>query len=396
MTSPIHHAPARVPAILLDTPDDGPPAAVTRAHTATGDQVWLVRDQTLARQLLGDPRFSRAAAALPGAPALNSSSPVPDSITTRDGAEHRRIRQLVAGWFTPRRLATLAPYVERTAEELAADLGTQPPPVDLVASYATALPLSVLLHLVGIPPEDRDLFTSHVNVLFDSDASDPVVKRRRGIELAGYMAALIGRLRTGYGHGGQPAPGVLGSLVEAHDRGELTRSELVNLGLALLTAGYETTADQIGMSVLAVLRDPTLRAAVLDPHRAPGAVEEMLRLLPATPVTFARVALQRTRLADVTVEAGEAVVVSILAANRDATQSACPHRMATDGGSAPHVTFGYGPHYCVGAPLARLQISVALRTLLHSFPTLRLAGPDAVSWKEGLLTCGLAGLTVSW
>jgi cytochrome P450 len=386
MSSSIIHSPASVPGVVAGLP--GRP--VVRVRSATGDPMWLVQDQALARRVLGDRRFSRAAAAQPGAPALNSANPVPDSLTGRDGAEHARLRRTVAGWFTARRLAGLTPYIERAADDLAERLGRQPAPADLIGSFAAVLPLTVLLHVIGIPPEDRDLFASYVNVLFDSDEGDPVGKRRRGIALAGYMASLVDRLAA------EPAPGLLSSLVSVHQAGGLSRPELVNLGLALLTAGYETTADQIGMSALAMLSDPALREALRDPDRRTGVTEELLRLMPATPVSFARVATERLRLADVTVEAGEAVIVSILAVNRDPQRSACPHRMELDGTSAPHLTFGYGPHYCLGAPLARIQVGVALETLLRRFPALRLAGPDAATWKNQLLTCGLASLMVSW
>jgi cytochrome P450 len=378
--------PAAVPEIVSRAPA-GP---LVRFRTRTGDHMWLVRDQAAARQLLSDPRFSRAAAAKPDVPTLNTANPAPDSIMSRDGQEHRRLRRLVAGWFSPRQLSTLTHFVEQTAEELAADVAAQGAPVDLISSYATPLPLTILTELLGIPANDRGQFGAYVDVLFDIEASHQIEKRRRGVALAGYMASLVGRLRA------DPTPGVLSDLVAVHDRGGLTRSELINLGLALLTAGYQTTAAQIGMSVSALLQDPVLRDAMGDARCRPGAIEEILRLMPATPLSFSRVAMEPVRLAGVRIEAGEAVIVSILDANRDTSSLDDPHQLNLEGQTSPHLTFGFGPHYCVGAPLARLQVSTAVEVLLRHFPTLHLAGSEALSWKNGLGTCELARIMVSW
>lgn len=178
----------------------------------------------------------------------------------------------------------------------------------------------------------------------------------------------------------------------------MSRPELLTLGLTLLMAGYETTAGQIGLSVLSLLSDrethDELRA---HPELLPDAVEEFLRLTPATPLSFPRVAVEPVELNGVTIQAGEAVVVSLLHGNRDTEVFAEPGQLMLRSRDAVHLTFGHGVHRCLGAPLAKLQVQLVLGRLLERFPALRLTpGPDSVVWKDGLATRGLSRLRVEW
>jgi cytochrome P450 len=373
---------------LLDTAAQGP---VVRVQAPTGDAVWLVRDYHLARLVLTDPRFSRAAAARPEAPKVNTANPAPSSMMSMDGAEHARLRRLVAGAFAPRRIAALTPDIERLVDSLLSEMSTMDRPVDLVASFAGPLPIAVISALLGIPAEDRALVQEWAGVLFDVTASTSREKARRGFALFGYMAKLVQRKRLA------PADDLLCDLVAAHDEGAVTETELIDLALAILTAGYETTVAQIGMSVLSLLLDPAAREGLLREPTAAGVVEEYLRLTPATPMTFPRVALEDVDLGGVTVEAGQAVVVSLLHGNLDGTVFTDPDRLDPARYPAAHLTFGRGAHFCLGAGLARLQINVAVRALFQRMPDLRLAdGPDAVGWYDGLATRGLTHLMVTW
>jgi cytochrome P450 len=359
------------------TADLGPLPDFLRVNTSTttgvpvtsptGDTIWLVTGYAAGRRVLTDPRFSRAAACLPGAPRMNTVNPAPTSVMSRDGDDHARLRELVAGAFAPRRMAALEPRVRALAEACLDDLEAAGPPADLVATLALPLPLAVAGALLGLPDGDRDTVRGFASVLFELSASSAADKARRGFEMYAYMSRLLDRKRD------EPGEDVLTDLVRALDAGGLSRAEAIDLALALLTAGYETTVGQIGLSVLALLRG----------HRA--SIEEYLRLTPSTPATFTRVALSDVDLGGgVLVRAGEAVVVSLLHANRD------PDRKA-------HLTFGAGAHYCLGASLARLQLRTALEALARRFPGLRLAtGTGAVAWHEGFITRGLNRLMVSW
>jgi len=220
----------------------------------------------------------------------------------------------------------------------------------------------------------------------------PREKMARRIELVEYMGALVQRKR------GSGDDDLLTALIADHDQGSLSQGELLTLGLTLLMAGYETTVGQLGLAVHALLSDPEALAELrAHPEQVEGVVDELLRLTPSTPLSFPRVALEPVELGPVTVQPGEAVVVSLLHGNRDPKAWARPEGVCPAEHGAVHLTFGHGVHRCLGATLARLQLVVALRRLLHRFPDLRLdPGPDAVVWKQGLSIRGLAGLRVAW
>jgi cytochrome P450 len=365
---------------------------VSQIVTPMGDKMWLVRDYALGRQVLADQRFSRAEAVRPKAPRFNDAQPAPDAMMSMDGKEHSRLRRVVGGAFSSRKVAAMAPAIERLADEYLDGLAAAGPGADLVAELATPLPLAVLCSLVGIPAQDRGVFRDWVEVLFDISASTPQEKSRRRIELVEYMGDLIEQKR------GRADDDLLTVMIAAQDDGQLSQRELLTLGLTLLMAGYETTVGQIGLSVLALLSDPVAheelraRPELLDPT-----VDDLLRFTPVTPLSFPRVAVEPIALGDVTVQAGEAVVVSLLHGNRDGRTWQQPQRVCPHGQDGVHLTFGHGLHRCLGAPLARLQLRIVLDRLLRRFPALRIAsGPDAVVWKEGLSIRGLKALRVEW
>ncbi|MFG2720667.1 cytochrome P450 [Streptomyces sp. NPDC048416] len=355
--------------------------------------MWLVSDYALGRLVLSDRRFSRAAAAAPGAPRLNSAAPSPTSLMSLDGTDHARLRRIVAAAFTTGKMTGMTPLVRRTATDLLANMSRLDTPADLVSSFAEPLPLAVLCTLLGVPVEDRGIFSSWVEVLFDITASSDLEKSRQRLQLVDYMSTLIDRKRL------RDDDDLLTDLIRAHDGDALSKAELVSLGLALLTAGYETTVGQIGLCALAVLQERIPREFVKDEARADELVEELLRVTPSTAISFPRVALEDVELGDIRVRAGEAVVVSLLHGNRDDKVFDEPELLRDDR-SSPHLTFGHGIHRCLGAPLARLQVRTALLELFGSFPALRLAGDEpaapAVVWKDGLITRGLGALRVTW
>jgi nocardicin N-oxygenase len=366
--------------------------AVVPIVTPVGDKMWLVRDYALARLVLTDRRFSRAEAVRPHAPKTNDAQPVADSIMSMDGSEHARLRRIIAGTFTTGRVAAMTPAIEQSVDRHLDAIAAAGPGADLIGELAAPLPLSVLCSLLGIPAADSSRFRGWVEVLFDISASSPREKAHHRLELTRYMGRLIARKRQ------QPGEDLLTALIGAHERDEMSLAELITMGLALLMAGYETTVGQIGLAVLMLLDDPARRDEVRDrPDRRAATVEELLRLTPSTPLSFSRIALAAVPLGEVTVQAGEGVVVSLLDANRDGKTFADPAALRPDRGGAGHLTFGHGTHRCPGAPLARLQVQIVVERLLDRFPTVRVAtAPDAVVWKEGLGTRGLARLAMEW
>ncbi|MGW5739591.1 MULTISPECIES: cytochrome P450 [Streptomyces] len=350
-----------------------------------GVGVWAVSDYELARQVLADPRFSRAAAVAPDVPKVASIDPSPDSIVSLDGKAHARLRRIVAGAFTERRISALAPFIERRAHELLDAMAAGGRPADLVTGLAAPLPLSVLCHMLGVPEADRESFREWVPVLFDLDG-EGAESRTRAFLLTHYMTKLIGGKRR------EPGADMISALIQASDEeGRLTSRELVTLSLALLMAGYDSTADQITLAFLTLLHDPARAAALrADLRLVPAEVEELLRTNPSAPVSFSRAVTEPVRLAGVTISPGEPVLVFLMGANRTRDDSGNPS-------GNPHLTFGRGVHRCLGAPLARLQLATVIRLTLERFPDLALAEDvDALDWKPAAATRGLKSLRVQW
>lgn len=367
-------------------------ADVTLIAAPTGDEIWLVSDYELVRQVLTDKRFSRSEAVKPHVPKFNDAQPVAQSVMSMDGPDHARLRRIIASQFSPRRAATMVPLIEELTDSYLDRLAAHGPPADLVKELATPLPLAVLCRLLGVPEEDVSQFKDRVAVLFDISASRPKGTARSRIELARYMTYLTDYKRQ------HPGDDLLSTLISAHERGELSRSELITMGLALLAAGFETTAGQISLMVMIMLADPGIyRKLASQPEILPVVIDETLRLSPVAPMSFTRAAQERVRLGRVVIEPGQAIAVSLFQANRDGKVFTEPDELTLDERAWPHLTFGYGSHRCPGAHLARTQLSVVLARLAQRFPALRLADdPDPVSWKQGIATRGPSRLMVTW
>ncbi|TMR06724.1 cytochrome P450 [Actinomadura soli] len=369
------------------------PEGVARIALSTGDDIWLVRDYALGRSVLTDKRFSRAAALGPEAPRFNHDQPAADSMMSADGERHVRLRRLVSGAFSTGRMARMSTFVEELTDRRLDAIAELGPGADLIENLARPLPLSVLCSMLGVPEDDTARFRGWVEVLFDVDTKSPRERAGNRIELIEYISELLGRKRQ------EPQEDLFSDLIAAQDRGELSTKELFTLGLTLLMAGYETTAGQIGLATLSLLQDRAAYEELVEhPDRIGNAVEELIRLSPTTPVTFLRVATEPVQVGDVTVQAGEGIVVALLYGNRDADAFAEPETMnILTGRDTPHLTFGHGVHRCLGAPLARVQIRIVLERLVQRFPTLRFADvPEPFVWKDGMGTRGLHRLSVAW
>ena len=368
---------------------------VCRVQLPYGSSAWLVTDYHLTRLVLGDARFSRAAAVGRDNPRETAAdvSQVAESILSMDPPEHTRIRRLVGKAFTPRRVEELRPRAADIASSLLDDVIAAGPPADLVESFSFALPAIMICELLGIPEGDRHTFRGWADATASGTVAAPVQEQDAYLHLVSYLAGLVTQRRA------RPGDDLLTGLVQARDNDDrLSESELLVLAMALLVAGHETTARQItNMTYTLLTNPPQLQQLRQQPELLPGAVEEMLRVNVFGSAINPRIATTDVELGDVLVRAGEPVLCSRASANRDENVFSRADQLDFGRDPNPHVAFGYGPHFCLGANLARMELQVALGTILSRLPRLRIAVPeDTLTWHEGTMMRGLAALPVAW
>ncbi|MEU3329325.1 cytochrome P450 [Streptomyces albus] len=368
----------------------------------SGDAGYLVSRYEDVRAVLSDPRCSRAATVRPEAPKLTAVPFDAGGLFTMDPPEHTRLRALVSRAFTPRRVARMRPRLVQLAGSLADSLADAGPPADLNAAFAFPFPVAVICELLGVPYADRERFRTWSDAVLSLTAHTPQEMLRHKEALLAYLARLVAAKRR------EPGEDLLSALVTVRDEdGGLTEQELLTLAMTLLIAGHETTAGVLGTSVFTLLRHPGGMARVPDDEEELSAlVEELLRINPLGDGGPLRVTTRPVEVAGHTLPANSAVIASVCSANRDGSRFPEPDRFdpgrfdparARTGTAAGHLAFGHGPHYCLGAPLARAELAVALRTLADRFPTLRLAVPvEDVTMHTGLLVNRLTRLPVTW
>ncbi|MEV4438292.1 cytochrome P450 [Streptomyces sp. NPDC049577] len=367
---------------------------VARVVLPSGDDGYLVSRYEDVRTVLSDPVFSRAATVRAGAPRLTAQPFEAGGLFTLDPPEHTRLRALVAAEFTPRRVRALEPGIERVAHGLVDDLERGGPGADLIRGYAFPLPAWVICELLGVPYGERERFRAWSEALLSLTAHSPEQMRAARDALLAFLHALVEDKRR------RPGDDLLSALVQARDeQGSLSHREVLTMAMTLLVAGHETTSSVIGTSVLTLLRAPEGIAA-LDTHPAgPAAVvEELLRHNPIGDGGPLRVTLAETEVAGTRIPANSAVIASICSAGRDA--AVFPEPGAFDPGRPEvraHLAFGHGVHYCLGASLARAELTIALRVLARRLPGLRLAvPPEEIRMHTGLLVNHLVELPVTW
>ncbi|OEJ21024.1 cytochrome P450 family protein [Streptomyces subrutilus] len=366
---------------------------VHRTTTPDGATVWLVTRHQDVRPALADPRLSLNKANAHSTGQYQSSMPpeLDAHLLNMDPPDHARLRRLVSKAFTPRRIEALRDRVQALTDDLLDELPADQP-VDLMESLANPLPMGVICELLGIPLGARHDFRTWTNTLL-SPAPDAALDSRAAMkEMHRFLVDTIAAKRT------QPTDDLLSAMIEARDANDsLTEPELLAMAFLILFAGYDNAVNLIGNAVLALLTHPEQMAAVRHgavPVRA--VVEETLRW--NTPFTLAvrRFALEDLTIGGVSIPAGARVWLSLVSANRDGEQFQNPD--AFDSTRTPaHLGFGHGIHYCLGAPLARIEGEVALTSLLGRFPGLRLAVPvDKLEWWPSFHKRGLRALPVTW
>jgi cytochrome P450 len=368
---------------------------VVQIQFPDGKVGWLVTRYDDVRQVLIDPRFSRAAAANPEVAQVGLGALAVESIIGMDPPEHTRLRRLVMRAFTARRVERLRPRVAELVEQLIDDMQALPQPVDLVAHFSLPLPVAVICELLGVPASDQHVFHAASDTVMGDMSRDPGEMMVALNHLTEYLAALIAKKRAA------PADDLMTALIAARDdEDRLSERELVILCVSLLIAGHETTANQINMFLLTLLQHPDQLAKLRsDPTAVPEAVEELMRFtqLGDAGAGMPRVTTEAVQLSGVTIPAGAAVFPALVSANRDPRMFADPDRLDLTRGEVQFIGFGAGIHHCLGAQLARLELQEALGGLLRRMPNLRVVVPDSeLPFKPGMLIRSLESLPVTW
>ncbi|MFC6016450.1 cytochrome P450 [Plantactinospora solaniradicis] len=366
-------------------------APVTRVRTPDGQPAWLVTSYHLVSRVLTDPRIGVAPA---GAPIAGNDT------LFQDGPAHGRLRRLVAKVFTPRRIATLRPAVERLAAERVAALAAAGPPADLVDLLAAPLSITVIGEMLGIAVEEREPFRRWADAAFMVDTTgpdggfDPAAMEQAWRGLYTYMGDLIAAKRDAL------ADDLLSDLIAVRDSddGRLDDGELVGMAATLVSAGYLSSSNAISVGAIQLITTGRLPDLAAEPGRVEAYVEELLRRQAGlTGEAMPRWAHEEVDLDGVRVEAGDLVLVRLSGANRDPARFSDPDRFDPDRQPNPHLAFGHGPHHCLGAALARIEVGAALLALARELPDLRLARPvEEIRWSEGQVDIGPVAVPVTW
>jgi cytochrome P450 len=367
-----------------------------------GHDAWLVVGYDEARLALNDPRFSKdmhAALALDGG-VVAEGLPGPEfarHMLAVDPPDHTRLRRLVSSAFSNSRVEGLRPRVQVIVDDLLDALAELDPaaPADLVAAFAFPLPFTVICELLGVPNQERDaLGRALVAMLVPTPTPADYARARAASD------AVVSQLRwLVEAKHDSPGDDLVTGLIAARDGDQrLDNQELLSTIFQLIVAGHDTTTTFIGNAVVALLRNPRQLAMLRrDPDRIPAAMEELLRFDAPVPHSTFRYAVKPVEIAGHVIPTGAQVLVCLAGANHDPKRFAEPERLDLERARGGHLAFGYGIHHCLGAPLARLEGQLALRSLIRRFPQLRLADERArLRWGhgDGLVLRGLSELPI--
>ncbi|MFD7811482.1 cytochrome P450 [Streptomyces sp. NPDC059785] len=393
---PIRHWPAldltdvEFDPVLADLMAEGP---VTRIQLPNGEGwAWLVTRHDDVRLVTNDARFSRAAVLGRQVTRLAPHFiPAAGAVGFADPPEHTRLRRSVAAAFTARGVERLRDSARGMLDDLVGEMLQDGPPADLTETVLSPFPIAVICELMGVPAADRQSMHVWTQLILSSAHGADVSERARN-EMGAYFTRLIG---DRVGPGGEDVASLLGAAV---GREELTMDEAVGLAV-LIQIGGEAVTNNSGQLFYLLLTRPDLRDQLIaEPAIRPQAIDELLRYIPhRSAVGLSRIALEDVEIKGVRIREGDPVYVSYLAANRDPDVFPDPDRIDFSRGPNPHVAFGFGPHYCVGGMLARLESELLVDAVLDQVPGLRLAVPaDQVPFRRGALIRGPEALPVTW
>ncbi|MEU5516903.1 cytochrome P450 family protein [Streptomyces griseoaurantiacus] len=384
---------------------------VHRTRLPSGVEAWLVTRYADARRALADPRLSknpahhdepahaRGRTGIPG----ERKAELMTHLLNIDPPDHTRLRRLVSTAFTPRRVAEFAPRVQELTDRLIDGFAARGE-ADLIHEFAFPLPIYAICDLLGVPREDQDDFRDWAGMMIRHGKGPRGGVARSVKKMRGYLAELIHRKREALPAEASPGEDLVSGLIRASDEGEhLTENEVAAMAFILLFAGFETTVNLIGNGTHALLTHPEQRARLQDSLAAGDmglletGVEELLRFDGPVELATWRFATRPLTLGGQDIAPGEAVLVVLAAADRDPERFAEPDVLDLTRRDNQHLGYGHGIHYCLGAPLARLEGRTALATLLTRLPDLRLAVDSTeLRWRGGLIMRGLRTLPVEF
>ncbi|MFI6481220.1 cytochrome P450 [Nonomuraea sp. NPDC050663] len=381
----------------LTRPDPmAPPAAyadlravtpIAPVRTPEGAAAWLVTSYDAATTVLADRRF--------GIAPPDAGPPGHDTLF-QDGEPHLRLRRLVSAAFTPRSIAALRPRIEELAEAQVGALVASGGPADLVSGFAAPLSTSVIGELLGVELGRHDHFQELVRMTGSIDYADGgVAARRAWQDLAEYAVELVAAKRV------NPGDDLLTALIAVRDTGDdgrLSDAELVAMVSTIVAGGYLTACNAIAVATIRLVGEGRLHAMATDSGEAAAVLEETLRLQSGlTGEPFPRYAQVDVELGGVAIAKGDMVLVRLEAAQRDPGHVEAPDEFRPGQAASPTLAFGHGPHYCLGAALARVELAAALGALARGVPGLRLAcEPAEVEWTTDSMDVGPVTLPVTW
>jgi cytochrome P450 len=382
---------------------------VRRVSLWDGSHPWLVTRHADVRAVLADQRFS-ADTTKPGYPpsspgqlARRKDSP---SFISMDDPDHAFFRRMLITEFSVKAIRALRPMIEEAVDELLDAMAAGPQPADLVEAFALPLPSLVICRMLGVPYADHGFFQAHSHTIIDTRSTVEETLTASD-ELRLYLEGLVAE-REERARAGEEVDDLLGRLAARHVvAGEITREQAGSMGLLLLIAGHETTANMIALGTLTLLRDPEQAARVRDGEAGAsaatedrvvsGAVEELLRLLTVVHFGRRRVATEDIEVGGVLIRAGEGVIAAGEIANRDPEAFPSPDSLDVERSPNHHVAFGHGVHQCLGQQLARAELQVAYPALLRRFPDLRVAAPvEDIPFRDTMVVYGVHELPVRW
>ncbi|MFD0884900.1 cytochrome P450 [Streptosporangium algeriense] len=400
----------QLPAELLtrQCPFD-PPQALDRMHAqapvgqvtlGTGEKMWVVTGIDEARFVMSDPRFSadrfnrrNTLVSVPeeAREKLFGERAMAGQFLAMDPPQHTRLRKMVVGQFTLRRMRALVPRITEIVDTHLDAMEAAGTSADLVSAFALPVPSLVICELLGVPYEARADFQRRTSTLvrMNTPVKEAVQARE---EMREFMHELVEAKRA------QPDDGLISGLIHGDHAGELTDDELVGIANLLLGAGHETTANMIALGAFALLEHPDqLELLRHDPEIADKAVEELLRYVSILHMGPFRVATDEVEVGGVRILEGDTVMISTPKINRDSAHWENPDTFDLTRERNPHLAFGYGIHQCLGQQLARAEMSVALPALARRFPHLRLAcRPEEVPMRDNMFIYGVHSLPVAW
>ncbi|ASO20667.1 cytochrome P450 [Actinoalloteichus hoggarensis] len=372
---------------------------LARVTTTYGTDAWLVTGYETVRSILSDDRFSSRMPVTSGAEMPEPRDDPTRSLFNIDPPDHTRLRRVLAGAFTAAQIQQRRDAMTTLARGLVDELVETRSTADLITCFVVPFTTGVIWDLLAVPPNLRPDFAQWV---LDHQAirepswdpnpdTNPVLINR--ISLRRHVEELIAARRDDLGDD------VVSRLIKARDAGEIDDDADVVVQLTgLIIAAYEPAFNTLGLALLALLADPErLRSLRSRPEAVPAAIEELLRHLAPTDIGFVRVASEDVEIGTEKVHAGEILILSLESANHDENVFAAADRLVLDRSPNPHMAFGHGRHHCLGAPLARAELAVALTTIAERLPTLRLeVPPESVPRRTALAQLGPLELPVSW